>query len=85
MKKFDVERAKGNFIEDLLWFLKRRQQIREQRTFAYCPICHEDLCSNFSLVLDGTVVKYHCTNCGEYSEWNFDLPAPLLLNHSKPL
>lgn len=56
---------------------------RLQRTWAFCPRCHVDLCSNNSLQRDGEEVVYQCSNCGTVSEWDFDLPCGPVLLHTK--
>lgn len=48
------------------------------RTKCFCPACREDLVSNGSCIEDGDLVYYQCTNCGNKSEWNFDI-APVAL------
>ena len=79
MKKEDIKYHKGNWFSDYTRFMVRRKAVREQRTFCYCPICKEDLCSNDSFKEDTDLVRYECKNCGCRSSWNFDMPAPMLV------
>lgn len=83
MKNIDLIFAKGSWLEDYIRFMNRRKSVKEQRTFVWCPICHEDLCSNGSFRFDKKCVMYECNNCGCRSAWDFDSIAPILLRHDK--
>lgn len=53
----------------------------EQRTRCWCPKCKNELISSGSYVkhfLDMTV-HYRCVKCGTETQWDFDCPAPILL------
>lgn len=69
----------GSFFRDLKRFLKERKNARKQKTFCWCPICGEDLCSNNSFKEDTDLVRYDCCNCNCRSAWDFDAPAPILI------
>lgn len=62
---------------------------RDQKTWCFCPICKQDLCSTDSFVSDTghgdkNRVKYKCTRCGARSVWNFDvIMGGYLLTHQK--
>lgn len=83
MKEIDLNYAEGGWLDDYIRFMNRRKQVRKQRTYCWCPICNEDLCSNGSLFWDTDLVRYECENCGCRSAWNFDAPGPLLIVHDK--
>lgn len=51
----------------------------KQRTFVYCPKCNTELCSTGELLGDTDLVRYRCIVCGHRSGWNFDMPAPVLI------
>lgn len=52
---------------------------QEQRTFCYCPNCrHEMIGDGKSFIEDTNLVKFACAECGNKSEWNFDI-APVAL------
>lgn len=59
------------------WYLMR---FKKQRTFIYCPKCHNELISSDSFVEDkGGIVKYKCEKCGNISFWDFiHYPIPYL-------
>lgn len=81
MNSRDIKYATGGFIRDFKQFLLRRKSAKLQRTYCWCPICDEDLCSNESFVSDTDLVRYECTNCGCRSAWDFDAPCPLLIRN----
>jgi hypothetical protein len=62
----------------------------KQYTWAYCPGCKQDLCSNPGVTYTDTdLVRYKCP-CGYVSEWDFDLaPAPIFVRafyaNAKPI
>ena len=74
---------RGNIIQVAVWAIKRELSLRRQRTFCWCPICKEDLCSNNSFIEDTDLVRYECSNCGCLSSWDFDAPSPILIKHSE--
>lgn len=52
---------------------------RNQRTWCYCPVCHNELTHSNSFVKDTDRVHYMCSRCGSRSVWNFDIaPGPIL-------
>lgn len=58
-------------------FFKKKPR---QYTFVYCPGCNEDLVSQDGAFIEDTdLVRYRC-KCGVKSEWNFDFPAPVLVD-----
>ena len=83
MKKIDLIYAESNWFEDYVRFMNRRKNAKKQRTYCWCPICNEDLCSNGSFRSDTDLVRYECENCHCRSSWNFDAPVPILINHDK--
>lgn len=50
----------------------------DQRTFCWCE-CGNELCSTNSFIKDTDFVYYKCSSCGLKSKWDFDCPAPILL------
>jgi predicted RNA-binding Zn-ribbon protein involved in translation (DUF1610 family) len=52
-----------------------------QTTRVYCPTCRNELVANGVLLYDSPThgVLYRCDNCDSFSRWDFDAPAPLLL------
>ena len=57
----------------------------KQTTFCYCPNCSNELISSGSLISDKEIVTYICVKCGVTSKWDFDAPAPILLNNKQKL
>ena len=59
------------------WYLMK---FKKQRTFIYCPRCHNELISSDSFVEDKDgIVKYKCTECGNVTFWDFiHFPIPYL-------
>jgi Zn-finger protein len=54
-----------------------------QTVFVYCPMCKLELCKNGQLISDDRLgVKFSCKRCNCTSKWDFDTPAPILLEHS---
>lgn len=66
-------------LEEKIQDLEIKIKNPNQRTFCYCPQCHNELISSGSFVSDEEVVTYKCTKCGKVSEWDFDVPCPMLL------
>lgn len=72
---------------------RKRWQIRRalarQRTFVYCPVCRFELVAGGiwlgTNATDPSLEAYDCGQCGQFSEWNFDALAPLLVRYSNPL
>lgn len=60
--------------------LKMAWNNRNQRTFCYCPVCKQDLCSTDSFVKDTDFVYYDCSRCKTKSKWNFNALAPILID-----
>ena len=54
----------------------------KQTTFCYCPNCSNELISSGSFISDEDIVTFICVKCCVTSEWDFDAPAPILLNKS---
>lgn len=53
-----------------------------QTTFIYCPECNAELTTSRSHIGgSGPIEVYCCSSCGTYSEWQFDAPTPLLVDH----
>lgn len=70
----------------MLAALRRRTAPPRQTTWAFCPGCVVDLCSNPAVTFDetdrrGTTV-FRCP-CGARSVWDFNAPAPILLHSDK--
>jgi transcription elongation factor Elf1 len=54
-----------------------------QRTFCWCPGCNYELVSGGHLDeshRDDGLVAYECARCGCRSEWDFDVPLPVLMS-----
>lgn len=52
----------------------------KQTTFCYCPVCHNELCSDpKTSCVDTDLVRYVCGQCGARSGFLFDAPVPLLM------
>ena len=67
------------FKKILKWIKDFRKE--KQRTFCYCPSCHNELISSGSFISDDEVVVYQCSKCEQYSYWNFDIaPVPLIIH-----
>lgn len=80
MNEITKHTPRGNVFQIALWAIKRELQMRKQITFVYCPCCNFEMCSmnNATDMKNGNV--YHiCLNCGNGSEWYYDLPAPLII------
>jgi len=67
---------------------KRKNKLREEEILkrcgciCYCPECHDAL-NDQADCEDADNVKYEC-NCGEVSEWDFDIaPVPILMSKNK--
>lgn len=63
------------------WLLKKYR--KGQSTWCFCPGCGIDLCNTESWFSDSDLVRYRCIQCGCDSEWLFDVPCPILINHKK--
>lgn len=51
-----------------------------QSTFIFCPKCSIEMVSNDYCIKDADLVYFDCENCGNKSDWNFDIaPVPMLL------
>ncbi len=58
----------------------------KQTTFCYCPICDHELCGSEEVKCwhdTSGLVHFEC-KCGFHSQWDFDMPCPLLLTTPKP-
>ena len=81
-----IDEMKMNEIWKLI---KYKWQTRNQKTFCYCPICRNELCSTnsylfYRLCEEGGFEFYKCSRCGCQSKWNFDIaPAPILIENQK--
>lgn len=60
-----------------MWFPKKPRKT----TWVWCPICHEDLTENNSFLENTKLVYYRCSNCHTKSSWDFDAPAPILIDY----
>ncbi len=56
---------------------------KKQKTFIYCPNCHNELIKNGTFIKNTDLVYYKCSKCGEESKWDFDAPTPILIQNKK--
>jgi hypothetical protein len=60
--------------------LKHEIHKTAQQTFIFCQKCGIEMVSNNYCVKDEELVHYECRNCGNTSEYNFDIaPVPILI------
>lgn len=71
----DIKELKKNIL------IEEMRYLYGQTTFVYCPKCGCELISSDSFVFDEELVTYKCVKCGVISEWDFDSPAPILIQH----
>ena len=84
MKQIDLAYAHSNLFAHIWRLIKSRRSISKQRTFCWCPVCKEDLCSNNSFISDTDLVRYDCSNCATISYWNFDFSSPVIVKVEMP-
>lgn len=69
---------RGSLFRVALRAMTRELEMRQQRTFVYCPRCNFEMCSmNNAIEKDDETVIHVCKNCGASSHWDYDFPAPL--------
>lgn len=65
------------------WLLRKYGQ--GQTTYCFCPGCGIELCGSAAWYNDKQhdIVRYKCLQCGIMSGWLFDVPVPILVEHTK--